>query len=220
MPNPLLGKCQSFKREKGSAWCLEKLQKAVTVISKVSTEQLAPKRRCSAAGDCILLEDSSSISRGCLKSQELPLQTAPSRPENLVGMMMLAARRRWGAAQPRPGAAMPPPFTIPLALLAILPRLRRFKRQICIVSQMPAFLLGMLNMTILFPLPSNGLGFSSNANSDMRTFPKCTDAIASALQALTSGSQPLHPMACKSAPETRSCPNSSFNTPSDGLLRE
>ena len=75
-------------------------------------------------------------------------------------------------------------------------------------SKLPAFLLGMLNITIIFPLPSNGLGFSSNANSDMRTFPKCNNAAASALQALTSGSQPLHPMACTSAPETRSCPGS------------
>ena len=41
MPNPLLGKCQSFEREKGTAGCLEK---AVTAISRVSTEQLAPKR--------------------------------------------------------------------------------------------------------------------------------------------------------------------------------
>ena len=41
MPNPLLGKCQSIEREKGTTWYLEK---AVTAISKVSTEQLAPKR--------------------------------------------------------------------------------------------------------------------------------------------------------------------------------
>ena len=51
---------QGFKREKGYACCIEK---AVTMISKVSTEWLAPKRGCFATDDCLLLEDSSTVSR-------------------------------------------------------------------------------------------------------------------------------------------------------------
>ena len=50
-----------------------------------------------------------------------------------VGMMMVDARRRWVARRPRLATAIPPPFAIPLALLAIPLRLRRFKRQMCIV---------------------------------------------------------------------------------------